>query len=63
MIAHKLKSSSRSVGALTLGDLCAKLESAGKAENDGEIDHCMSQVETEVPLVEAAIDAWLGQES
>ncbi|WP_454744156.1 PAS domain S-box protein [Cupriavidus necator] len=63
LIAHKLKSSSRSVGALTLGDLCAKLESAGKAENDGEIDHCMSQVETEVPLVEAAIDAWLGQES
>ncbi|KUE84691.1 hypothetical protein ASL20_32520 [Cupriavidus necator] len=63
LIAHKLKSSSRSVGALALGDLCAKLESAGKAENYEEIDHCMSQVETEVPLVEAAIDTWLGQES
>ncbi|CAG9169865.1 PAS domain S-box protein [Cupriavidus pinatubonensis] len=63
LIAHRLKSSSRSVGALTLGDLCAKLESAGKAENYEEIEHCMSQVETEVPLVEAAVDAWLGQES
>jgi HPt (histidine-containing phosphotransfer) domain-containing protein len=30
-IAHKLKSSSRSVGALPLGDMCAELESAGKA--------------------------------
>ena len=30
-IAHKLKSSSRSVGALALGELCAELESAGKA--------------------------------
>ncbi|WP_194946914.1 PAS domain S-box protein [Cupriavidus necator] len=63
LIAHKLKSSSRSVGALMLGELCAKLESAGKAENYEEIDHCMSQVETVVPLVEAAIDAWLGQKS
>jgi PAS domain S-box-containing protein len=30
-IAHKLKSSSRSVGALALGDLCAELESASRA--------------------------------
>ncbi|MDO8862007.1 CHASE domain-containing protein [Haliea sp. E1-2-M8] len=29
-IAHKLKSSSRSVGALILGDLCAGIENAGK---------------------------------
>lgn len=63
LIAHKLKSSSRSVGALTLGDLCAKLESACKAENNEEIDHSISKVETEVPLVEAAIEAWLRQES
>ena len=29
-VAHKLKSSSRSVGALVLGDLCAGMENAGK---------------------------------
>jgi CheY-like chemotaxis protein/HPt (histidine-containing phosphotransfer) domain-containing protein len=32
-VAHKLKSSSRSVGALALGDVCARLELAGKAIN------------------------------
>jgi two-component system sensor histidine kinase/response regulator len=30
-IAHRLKSSARSVGALHLGDLCAELENATKA--------------------------------
>ncbi len=29
--AHKLKSSSRSVGAMALGEVCARLEQAGKA--------------------------------
>ena len=38
-IAHKLKSSSRSVGALALGELCAGLESAAKAgDNQGITD-------------------------
>jgi CheY-like chemotaxis protein/HPt (histidine-containing phosphotransfer) domain-containing protein/two-component sensor histidine kinase len=32
--AHKLKSSSRSVGALALGDVCARLEQAGKADDE-----------------------------
>ena len=36
--AHKLKSSSRSVGAHDLADLCQTLEMAGKAENWDEID-------------------------
>jgi PAS domain S-box-containing protein len=30
-LAHKLKSSARSVGALALGDICEKMERAGKA--------------------------------
>ena len=34
-LAHKLKSSARSVGALALGELCAKMEQAGK-KNDAE---------------------------
>ena len=35
--AHKLKSSSRSVGAYELGDLCFELEKAGKEGNADEI--------------------------
>jgi HPt (histidine-containing phosphotransfer) domain-containing protein len=31
--AHKLKSSSRSVGALALGESCAQLEQAGKTQD------------------------------
>ncbi|NQU59427.1 MAG: Hpt domain-containing protein [Rhodospirillales bacterium] len=36
--AHKLKSSSRSIGANELADLCQTLEIAGKAEDWDEID-------------------------
>jgi two-component system, sensor histidine kinase and response regulator len=36
--AHKLKSSSRSVGAIELGDLCQALETAGNSEDWEEID-------------------------
>jgi len=36
--AHKLKSSSRSVGAIELADLCADLEAAGKSEDWETID-------------------------
>lgn len=32
-LAHRLKSSARSVGALPLGDICAELEKAGKQGN------------------------------
>jgi len=31
-LAHKLKSSSRSIGAMTLGDICQAIETSGKAE-------------------------------
>ena len=36
--AHKLKSSSRAIGANALADLCHALETAGKAEDWAEID-------------------------
>ena len=36
--AHKLKSSSRAVGANALADLCLALETAGKAEDWQTID-------------------------
>jgi two-component system sensor histidine kinase/response regulator len=41
-VAHKLKASSRSVGALALGDLCAELENASRAGSRTEINaHCL----------------------
>ena len=36
LLAHKLKSSARSIGALALGELCADMEQAGK-KNDTEV--------------------------
>ncbi|MDT8385838.1 MAG: PAS domain S-box protein [Gammaproteobacteria bacterium] len=54
-IAHKLKSSSRSVGALVLGDLCAGMENAGKegdrtfiAEQMQEFEATWTAVENEI---------------
>ncbi len=41
-LAHKLKSGSRSVGAMQLGELCQSLETAARAE-DGEKCHLLAQ--------------------
>ncbi len=54
-ITHKLKSSSRLVGALTLGDLCADIERAGKAEDQSAIDEIMPRFEASVTAVEVEI--------
>ena len=50
--AHKLKSSAGSVGALTLADICTRIETVGKHDNIGlpldllmEFDHEMEAVE------------------
>jgi CheY-like chemotaxis protein/HPt (histidine-containing phosphotransfer) domain-containing protein len=48
--AHKLKSSSRSVGANALADLCIDLEKAGKSDDWGRI-------EIEYPKLASAIEA------
>ncbi|MCW8907922.1 MAG: PAS domain S-box protein [Sedimenticola sp.] len=54
-VAHKLKSSSRSVGALALGDLCAGLENAGKEgdreyirEHLKELEETLNKIEIEI---------------
>ena len=49
-LAHKLKSSSRSVGAMLLGEICQQIETAGNA---GEIEPCVALM---APL-NAAFDA------
>lgn len=38
-LCHKLKSSSRTIGANALADLCEKLEQAGKADDWEQIKH------------------------
>jgi PAS domain S-box-containing protein len=61
-IAHKLKSSSRSVGALALGDLCNELENAGRAEDRAGIAHWMARFEEALPAIECEIATFLDGE-
>jgi HPt (histidine-containing phosphotransfer) domain-containing protein len=46
MIAHRLKSSSRTVGALPLADLCAELEDACMLADRQLVEQTVSQVES-----------------
>ena len=55
--AHKLKSSSRSVGAHELADVCLALETAGKDEDWSEIDSRAPLLEPLMDSVEAYIRA------
>ncbi len=56
-IAHKLKSSSRSVGALALGDLCAQMEQAGKGNDAQTLAVLLPSFDAEMNKVEAYLDA------
>jgi CheY-like chemotaxis protein len=55
--AHKLKSSARSVGAMELGELCAKMEEAGKAGDMMGLNLLLAQFEAELAAVDAYIDS------
>lgn len=55
-LAHKLKSSARSVGALALGELCAEMEQAGKAEQIETLTALLSRFETEMTNVNNYLD-------
>jgi HPt (histidine-containing phosphotransfer) domain-containing protein len=55
-IAHKLKSSARSVGALQLGELCAQMEQAGKAGDMTRLNEILPSFESE----SAAVDKYIG---
>ena len=57
--AHKLKSSARSVGALTLGDLCAEMEQAGMAGDNEMLAAQLPGFEQELVAVEACLDSLL----
>ncbi len=53
--AHKLKSSARSVGAVGLGEWCAKLEQAAKESDQEELSSLLPHFEAEM----VAVDAYL----
>ncbi len=59
---HKLKSSSRSVGALTLGDLCAELENACTTTDADAITELMPQFERTLAAVEAGVIDYLDRQ-
>ena len=51
-IAHRLKSSSRSVGALALGDLCAELENTCRRNDRQAVVSCMARFEALFAMIE-----------
>jgi HPt (histidine-containing phosphotransfer) domain-containing protein len=53
--AHQLKSSSRSVGAVALGDLCAELENACRTGSRGAISQRMACFEAALDAADAQI--------
>ncbi|MDO8206815.1 MAG: ATP-binding protein [Gallionella sp.] len=57
-LAHKLKSSARSVGALALGELCAKMEKAGKAGDMKALEALLPGFEQELASVEVFLDKY-----
>ncbi|WP_430229432.1 ATP-binding protein [Nitrosomonas communis] len=50
--AHKLKSSARSVGAIQLGEWCAKIEQAAKDRNEKELASLLPHFEQELKAVD-----------
>jgi HPt (histidine-containing phosphotransfer) domain-containing protein len=55
-LAHKLKSSARSVGALALGELCAEMEQAGKADDTKALAVLLPRFEQELAGVEGFLE-------
>ncbi|UJP02573.1 MAG: ATP-binding protein, partial [Nitrosomonas sp.] len=61
-LAHKLKSSSRSVGALALGELCAAMEQAGKNNDAAELAVLLPQFDAQLIAVKACLDGLCAQD-
>lgn len=57
-IAHKLKSSARSIGALELGEIAAKMEQAGKSNDAKPLVALLSGLETEWVKVNAYLKSF-----
>jgi two-component system sensor histidine kinase/response regulator len=59
-VAHTLKSSSASIGALKLSKLCAELEAMARAEQTEGIDERIDALLAELPVVRSALKQILG---
>ena len=57
-LAHKLKSSARSVGALALGELCAAMEQAGKGGDSEALTALLPVFEQELASVEHFLEGY-----
>jgi two-component system sensor histidine kinase/response regulator len=57
-LAHKLKSSARSVGALKLGELCAAIEQADKAGRVDALADLVRRFEVEISAVYEYLDSF-----
>jgi len=57
-IAHKLKSSARSVGASGLGDLCSAIEVAGAAGDLAVLTDLLPRFEQEMGAVDEYLRSW-----
>ncbi|MDO8463861.1 MAG: response regulator, partial [Gallionella sp.] len=57
-LAHKLKSSARSVGALALGELCAAMEKAGKAGDAETLAVLLPKFEQELVSIEGFLERY-----
>lgn len=57
-LAHNLKSSARSVGALALSDLCAKIEQAGRAGDTEALAALLPKFEQEKASVKNYLDGY-----
>ena len=55
-LAHRLKSSSRSVGAMALGDVCAELENAARAGTREDIAQGVARFDEAMRAVESQVD-------
>src|SRR5512143_1973921 len=58
-LAHTLKSSSASVGALALSALCAQVESQVRAQPAADIDTLLDEMQAEMHRVAGAVQAML----
>jgi HPt (histidine-containing phosphotransfer) domain-containing protein len=61
-VAHRLKSSARSVGALALGERCAEIEAAGTSRDVAAIKSLYAGFAEEMVAVQLSLDSLCAQE-
>ena len=57
--AHRLKGACQMVGAMSLADVCERIEVAVRAGDSGPIAGAVSDVDREVQRITGYLDAWL----